>query len=204
MTASTRRDVAAAERQEAVVALIELRNFTRMSELLDPAKALELASIFFTLAARSVEEHEGEPFAIQNDTLLAAFRTGPATQFAQNAMNAAQKIQREFGALAEAWQSEYGLQTAVSQGLHLGQTVFGFAGPEGDPRFVALGDTVSIAERLAHRARAGEIVFSEKLAELLEAGGFAVEAEALPALQLVRRPEVAIYGVLLDSRLDFT
>ena len=204
MSVSTKRDVAAAVRQEAVVALIELRNFTRMSELLDPAKALELASIFFTLAARAVEAQEGEPFAIQNDTLLAAFRTGPATQFAPNAMTAARTIQREFGTLAEAWQGEYGLQTAVAMGLHLGQTVFGFTGPEGNPQLVAFGDTVSIAERLAHRARAGEIVFSEKLSTILEASGFELAANTLPALELARRPEIAIYGVLLDSRLDCT
>ena len=107
-------------------------------------------------------------------------------------------------ALAEAWQGEYGLQTAVAMGLHLGQTVFGYTGPEGDPRLVAFGDTVNIAERLAHRARAGEIVFSEKPSTILEASGFELAANSLPALELARRPEIAIYGVLLDSRLDFT
>lgn len=204
MTASSKRDVASAQRQEAVVALIELRNFTRMSEVLAPEKVLELASTFFTLAARAVEAQEGEAFAIQNDSLLAAFRTGEPVQFTQNAVTAAQTIQREFGALAEAWQEEYGLQTAVSMGLHLGQTVFGMAGTGDDFRFVVFGDIVSIAERLAHRARAGEFVLSEKLVAVLEATGFEIAAEELPALELARRPPIPIYGVLLDTRLDFT
>lgn len=204
MTASTRGKNTGAGRQEAVVAMIELRNFTRMSEMLEPAKVLELASAFFTLAAHAVKAENGEPFAVQNDTLLAAFRVGSEFEFAKNAMTAAQAIQRDFGALAESWQNDYGLQTAVAMGLHLGQTVFGIAGPEADAHFVVFGDTVSIAERLAHRARAGEIVFSSALSGVLDAGGFLIEAEELPALELARRPEIPIYGVLLDSRLDFT
>ena len=73
---------------------------------------------------------------------------------AARAVAAAQRIQREFGAIAESWQREYGLMTAVAMGLHLGDTVFGMAGPDGAAQFVAFGDCVSIAERLLHRARA--------------------------------------------------
>jgi adenylate cyclase len=204
MKASTKNDEAPAKRQEAVVALIELRNFTRMSEMLEPPKVLELASEFFSLAARVVEEREGEVFAVQNDSVLAAFRTGTAEQFTRQAMLAAQAIQREFGLLEETWHNDYGLQAAVALGLHRGEAVFGTAGPEGDRRFVVFGDTVSIAERLAHRARAGEFVFSEPLFGVLGQVGLELKAEALPALVLPRRPSIPIQGVLLDTRLDFT
>jgi len=204
MTASAVRSTGAAKRVEAVVALIELRNFTRMSEVLEPATALDLANRFFSLAAAAVESHEGEVFAVQNDSLLAAFRKGGSARFGPQAVSAAQAIQREFGALQETWERDYGLQAAVALGLHLGDAVFGTAGPESDRRFVVFGDTVSVAERLAHRARAGEFVLSESLVAVLEASDFDLQAEELPALELVRRPAIPIYGVLLDTRLDFT
>ncbi len=204
MTASTKRDEATAEREQAVVALIELRNFTRMSEMLEPPRVLELASEFFSLTARVVEAHEGEIFAVQNDSVLAAFRRGGVDQFAQQAVHAAQAIQGEFGVLEETWRNGYGLKAAVAIGLHLGDTVFGTAGPESDRRRVVFGDTVSIAERLMHRARAGEFVFSEKLIEVLVRTGFEIEPEELPVLELPRRDPIPIYGVLLDTRLDFT
>jgi class 3 adenylate cyclase len=47
------------------------------------------------------------------------------------------------------------LPATLSAGVHLGDTIFGMAGPEGDEQYVAFGDTVSITERLVHRARPG-------------------------------------------------
>ena len=89
-------------------------------------------------------------------------------------------------------------------GLHLGETVFGMAGPDGSAQFVAFGDCVSIAERLLHRARAGEFVLSAAIMDALASSGVELEADPLPDLHLARRESVEIYGVLLDTRLDFT
>jgi class 3 adenylate cyclase len=89
--------------------------------------------------------------------------------------------------------------------LHLGDTIFGMAGPQGGEQYVAFGDSVSITERLVHRARAGEIVLSAQLAGALGAAALkALEAKPLPALDLGRRPALPIYGILLETRLDFT
>ncbi len=205
------RDVAVAQergalavRRPAVVMLVELRNFTRMSEMLDAPRVLSLANDFFSLAANAIESNGGEVFAVQNDSLVAAFADGDAAKFAPQAIAAAQQIQREFGTLEEAWKSGFGLQAAVAMGLHLADTVFGIAGPQRDRQYVAFGDSVTIAQRLMHRARAGEFVFSEKLIEVLVRTGFEIEPEELPVLELPRRDPIPIYGVLLDTRLDFT
>ena len=204
MSAVTERRAVATERSPAIVMLAELRNFTRMSEMLEPQKVLDLASSFFTLAADAVEINGGEVFGVSNDTLTAAFRGGTQPEHARRAVIAAQQIQREFGTIAESWQSEYGLQVAVAMGLHVGETVFGLAGPDGSAQFVVFGDCVSIAERLVHRARAGEFVLSAAVMDALAASGFKLETESLPELQLARREPVELHGVLLDTRLDFT
>jgi len=206
------REVAAAKEQRealavrrpAVVMLVELRNFTRMSEMLDAPRVLSLANDFFSLGANAVEANGGEVFAVQNDSLMAAFADGDAAKFAPQAIAAAQQIQREFGTLEEAWKTDFGLQAAVAIGLHLGDTVFGVAGPQRDRQYVAFGDSVSIAERLMHRARAGEFVISKPVAEALKSAQVTLEVQSLPPLELVRRPAIQIYGVLLDTRLDFT
>lgn len=204
MSALTERRGVATERSPAIVLFVELRNFTRMSEMLEPQKVLDLASRFFALAADAVESNGGEVFGVRNDTLIAAFRRGAPPAHARQAVTAAQQIQREFGAIAEAWQREYGLMAAVAMGLHLGDTVFGMAGPDGAAQYVAFGDCVSVAERLLHRARAGEFVLSAAVMDALAASSFELEADELPPLQLARRESIAIYGVLLDTRLDFT
>jgi adenylate cyclase len=194
-----------AERCQAVILQAELRNFTRLSEMLDAQRVLQLASSFFALAGAAVKAQGGELFSLQNDSLVAAFRDGKPAQLAARAIATAHAQLLDFGPLAERWSNDYGLPATLSVGLHLGDTIFGMAGPQSGEQYVAFGDSVSITERLVHRARAGEIVLSAQLAKAL--GGAAVktlEAKPLPPLDLGRRPALAIYGILLETRLDFT
>jgi adenylate cyclase len=184
------------ERRKAVMMYAELRNFTRMSEVLEPARVLALASEFFALSAKSIGAHKGRVLSIHNDSLLGMFGS------AAEALKAAQDMQREFAPVGERWKSEYGLPAAVAHGVHMGETVFGMAGPQGAQQFVAFGDSVSVAERLVHRARSGEIILS---GDAYKAVGGGVQANELPALEIGgRRPAIKIYGVVLETRLDFT
>jgi adenylate cyclase len=194
-----------AQREPAVILHAELRNFTRLSEVLDPERVLMLASGFFTLASAKVKAHEGEVFSLQNDSLVAVFRAGRLAQSADQAMQAARALLADFEPMGERWKSDFGFPAAVAVGLHAGDTVFGMAGPTGGEQYVAFGDTVSVAERLVHRARAGEIVFSAVVAKAIGAEAIADwGAESLPALELARRPTLPIYGLVLETRLDFT
>ena len=187
-----------AERRGVGVVYAELRNFTRLSEVLQPAKVLDLADTFFALAARLMQAQEGKVLAVHNDSVLAIF---PA---AADALVASQAVQREFAPVGERWQTEYGLPAAVALGVHLGNAVLGMAGPPGARQYVAFGDCVSIAERLVHRARAGEIVFSLDFFQAVGADPEELGAQPLPPLELARRPAIPIYGLLLETRLDFT
>jgi adenylate cyclase len=193
------------ERRTAALLYAELRNFTRLSEALLPDKVLDLANEFFAAAARAVIAGAGDVVSVHNDSLLACFVQGDARQFNDAALKTAQAIRGEFGTLGERWEKEYGLPAAVALGLHTGEAVFGLAGPLGARQFVAFGDCVSVAERLVHRARAGEIVLSVQVLKALGAEAQALGAEQLPPLELGgKRPPLAIYGMVLETRLDFT
>jgi len=204
MAAVTANASSAVERKQAMILLAELRNFTRMSEMLEPQQVLQLASEFFTLAARNVSAHGGEVFGMHNDALLAVFRSGSSSYEAEDAVKAARQIQLDFAVLAETWQEKFGLRTAVAVALHFGDTVFGICGPAGQERQVAFGDSVSIAERLVRRARAGEFVFSDAVMAALAASDLDLDPDPLPSLELPRRSPIKIFGLLLDTRLDFT
>ena len=186
------------ERRQAAIVYAEMRNFTRMSEVLEPAKVLSLANEFFALAARCVTEQRGKPLTIQNDSLLAVF-DAPG-----DALKAAQEVQRDFEPLGERWKNEYGLPAAVAIGLHSGQAVLGMAGPPSGQQYVAFGDCVSVAERLVHRARAGEIVLSLDFMKALGPAVRELNATELPPLEIPRRQALPIYGLVIDTRLDFT
>jgi class 3 adenylate cyclase len=204
MTAAVSTGRKLAERCPAVMLQAELRNFTRLSEMLDPERVLQLASAFFSIAAAAAKAQSGEVCSLQNDSLVAAFRTGKPAQCALQAMGAAQALLRDFGPVGERWQADFGLPATLAVGMHLGDTLFGMAGPQGGEQYVAFGDTVSITERLVHRARAGEIVISGELAKAFGAAAAGLGAKPLPPLDLGRRPALPIYGILLETRLDFT
>jgi len=193
-----------AERREAVILNAELRNFTRLSEMLPPEKVLELANDFFSLCAMAITANAGKVLSVQNDALVGAFATGVRKEFANRALKSAQDLQREFGTLGEQWQKDFGLPAAISAAVHIGEAVFGMAGPIAHQQFVAFGDCVSITERLMHRARAGEVILSLDFMKALGTTAQILGAEELPPLELHKRPPVIIYGMALEKRLDFT
>lgn len=196
--------MATPERREAAIVYAELRNFTRLSEVMEAEQVLALANEFFSFTARAISARRGRILTLHNDALIAAFTGEDRLEFSIGAMKAAQEVQRDFGPIGERWHEQYGMPAAVALGLHAGDTVFGMAGPQGAQHYVAFGDCVSIAERLAHRARAGEIVLSLAFMKAIGATVQHLRAEELPPVELARRPPIPIYGILLDRRLDFT
>src|SRR6266852_7886569 len=118
---------AEAERRQAAILNAELRNFTRLSEVLPPEKVLELANEFFSLCAMTVTANSGKVLSVQNDMLVAAFATCDRKEYASRALKSAQDLQREFGTLGEQWKKDFGLPAAIAGALHLGEAVFGMA-----------------------------------------------------------------------------
>lgn len=193
-----------AQRVESVILIAELRNFARMSEMLEPARVLVLADQFFDCAAQAVAANGGQTMAVHNDSLMAAFRDVAPEDLARAAVRAAQQLFNEFDAVVQAWEREYGLRTAIALGVHRGEAVYGEAGPAAQRNAVVFGDCVSIAERLVHRARAGELVLSDAVMGVLSVAELELDAQPLPPLELHNRPAMRIYGVLRNDRLDFT
>ena len=190
------------ERSPTVILFAEMRGFTGVSDMLDPSIVIARVGEFVSLVWNAVQEREGAVADILSDTVMATF-TGQDD--ARNAIAAAQEIQARFAALADAWRRDFGIRAAVSMGLHCGDAVVGFAEKSPTPeQLFVFGDCVSIANRLLHRARAGEFVVSETLLDLAAEMGVTLEAEPLPPLEIPRRDPIKLYGVLLDTRLDFT
>ena len=199
--AEMKSGVTVPERLPLGILFAETRGFTRLSEILEPSVVLARTADFFANVSAIVERHEGNVINLFNDSLAATFA---GRKHAERAVLAAQEIQRDFGSLAEVWERDYGIRAAVAMGLHCGDAVIGVAGspPPGRPQVI--GDSVSVAERLLLRARAGEYVLSGAIMEALAAAQITLDAEELPPLKIPRRAPIRLYGVLLDTRLDFT
>lgn len=195
-------DFSVAVRAPLVILFVETRGFTRISEMLEPEIVIARLTEFFTLVTAAVAQHQGIVIDVVNDNLIAAF---DGDRDAVRAVQAAQDIQRKFTVVEESWSRDYGIRAATSMGLHAGSAVIGTApGAHGQCQRHIVGDAVSVAERLLHRARAGEFVMSKPVMDALRAADYRIEAEELPALQVPRREPIPLWGVPLDDRLDFT
>jgi adenylate cyclase len=198
---ATQLNSASAERADFAVLYAEIRGFTRVSAILEPAIVIAGISGFFTMVAAAVERRGGVVRSMLNDNLMATF-AGPAN--ATHAVEAAQDILRDFTQIEDAWQRDYGFATAVAMGLHRGDVVVGPSSEQPGAPTLTVGDGLSIAARLLHRARTGEVVLSKTVMDAVDATALTVEMEKLPSLNIPRREPLEIYGVLLDTRLDFT
>ncbi len=198
---STKTSLTGPRRTPVVILFAETRGFTRMSEILQPSVVLAQIGAFYALVRAAVEDGGGTVLNALNDTLMASFA---GDGHARRSVEAAQRIQLGFTGLEETWARDYGIRAAVAMGLHAGEVTVGTADPGLSVQPLIIGDSISIAERLLHRARAGEFVLSKPVMDALAAGEFALEAEALPALEIPRREPIDLYGVLRDTRLDFT
>src|SRR5258708_39478419 len=103
------------ERRQAAILYAELRNFTRLSEMLAPDKVLELANDFFSLCAMGGTANAGKVLSVQNDMLVAAFAAETPRAFASRALKPAQHRQTEFGTIGG--QSETDLGPRAGGGL---------------------------------------------------------------------------------------
>ena len=158
-------DFSVAVRAPLVILFVETRGFTRISEMLQPEVVIARLSEFFTLVTEAIEMHGGVVIDVLNDNLIGAF---DGDNDSMRAVQAAQDIQRKFTVLEESWSHEYGIRAATSMGLHSGTAVIGrAAGGKSNGQRHVVGDAVSVAERLLHRARAGEIVMSKMVHDAL-------------------------------------
>ena len=167
--------------------------------MLPPAAVAERVSEFFALVQSAVERHGGTVRNVLTDTLVASCA---GKGHAQKAVEAAKDVQDRFEGIEEAWKTQYGIQTSVALALHAGEVVIADGAIAGQPLFI--GDSVSIAERLLHRARTGEVLLSKPVMDALRETGYKLDAKALPSLEILRRDPIPLFGLVRDTRLDFT
>lgn len=191
-------------RAEAVVLFADLRGFTAMAEQLPPDVVVRLLNELFALLADAAVRHDGRIFHLAGDCRMVGFGVlEDSTSAASRAAQAARAMLDGFAPLATRWQRDHGIEAGLGIGIHQGEVVAGQVGAAIYHSYTLVGDTVNIASRLCARARAGEMLFSQRFKVSLDACGVQVETLALPALQLRgRRNPIDIFCVPLAERLQ--
>jgi len=191
-------------RFDAVILFADLRGFTRMAEQLPPTQVVLLLNQYFSLLTNVAYRYNGVIFNMAGDSLLVGFGV-PFEQpdAADRAIRCGHDMLAEFEMLSAEWKGRYGLETGLGIGVNKGEVVAGNVGSPAYMSFTIIGDAVNIASRLMQRARAGELLLSERAMLALKAANAAVDAISLPPLTLRGRTEpIALYCIPFKGRID--
>ncbi|HVY06573.1 MAG TPA: adenylate/guanylate cyclase domain-containing protein [Burkholderiales bacterium] len=191
-------------RFDAVILFADLRGFTRMAEKLPPTQVVLLLNEYFSLLTDIAYRHNGVIFNMAGDSLLVGFGV-PFEQpdAAERAIKCGNQMLAEFDALSAQWRARHGLETGLGVGVNKGEVVAGNVGSPAYSNFTIIGDAVNIASRLMQRARAGELLLSDNVMEVLKSTQVFMDALPLPPLTLRGRTEpIGLYCIPYKGRLD--
>lgn len=138
-----------AQRQNATVMFIDLRNFSAYCEGRTPEDSATVLHLFYTTIDRIVSQHGGEVEQMVGDGIMAVWNgSTPCEQHAAKAVGAAIQIWQEGVAQLPRVASRKTPPLDLGIGIETGPVMVGSFGPAHRRVHTVLGETVTIASRL--------------------------------------------------------
>lgn len=153
---------------EIAVLFVDVRGFTPMSELLEPAQVVEILNRYLTLISECIFRYGGTLDKFVGDAAMAFWGAPlPQEDFVMRAARAAMDMVRSSQALSEELTARYGTPVSFGVGVHVGEAVVGNIGSPRRMDYTAIGDTVNTAARLEANAPGGTVYISRAVADAL-------------------------------------
>ncbi len=154
----TRRNlVLGGEEKKVTVLFADLRNFTPLSEALEPAEILEVLNAYLTAMSQIVDAHGGVIDKYVGDALMALF--GAPLEMPDQAAQAfatALEMRTALTELNERVFQPKGFTVGFGVGIHTGTVVAGNVGSPERYNYTVIGDGVNVASRLQSLTRNAE------------------------------------------------
>jgi adenylate cyclase len=149
------------------IMMSDLRDFTPMSEKLEPEEVIAMLNRYFGRMIRVIEKYKGIIVDFYGDSILVFFN-GDETQTKERAMDAikcAFDMQSAFkGFVAE--NQDQGLPTvAMGIGIHTGEVIVGNIGTESRAKYGIVGAAVNLTDRIQSTCPPGGVIISEQTLE---------------------------------------
>ena len=138
-----------AQRQDATVMFVDLRNFSAYCEGRSPEDSATVLHLFYTTLDRIVTQHGGVVEQMVGDSIMAVWNgSTPCADHAAKAVGAASQIWHEGVAQLPRVASRKTPPLDLGIGIETGQVMVGSFGPAHRRVHSVLGETVTIASRL--------------------------------------------------------
>ena len=163
------RQVEDGERRVVSVLFCDLRGFTPIAAELDPGDVRRLLDHYYDYAVGIVHRHLGTVMQFVGDEVFAVFGAPvPADDAPAAALACACELQDRVAELDGGLAADGLPPIRFGIGVHRGWVTTAHVGTSDRRQYSAIGDTVNVGSRLCGVARAGEIVVSTALTDVLE------------------------------------
>ncbi|MCD8218650.1 MAG: adenylate/guanylate cyclase domain-containing protein [Clostridiales bacterium] len=157
------------EKRHIAVLFVDIRGFTPLSEALQPEEVVEILNEYLGLVTDAIFKNGGTLDKFIGDAAMAVFNAPfDSDDYIYKAVCAARDIAAGSEWIAATFQERFGKKVSYGIGVNCGYAVVGNIGSEFRMDYTAIGDTVNTAARLEANAKAGQILISEAVYELLK------------------------------------
>ncbi|MGD0922500.1 MAG: adenylate/guanylate cyclase domain-containing protein [Terriglobia bacterium] len=131
------------------ILLVDIRNFTSISEQMDPWNIVELLNTYFPRLINVIFRHQGMVDKFIGDSILAVFGVPvPREDDALRAVRAALEMRKELGAINRERAPKGQMTIEIGIGITSGTVISGNIGSERRMDYTVIGDPVNLAARL--------------------------------------------------------
>jgi class 3 adenylate cyclase len=186
-------------KQEVTVLFCDIRDYTTLSEGLQPEEIVELLNEWFAEATRAVRRHGGVVDKFIGDAVMALFGVpDPHREAASDAVRAALAFRDALAALNLRHRALGAPEIRIGIGIHTGEAVVGLIGSHMHQSYTAIGDVVNTASRLEGLCKEHhcDIVISSEVQKTQDRQAVAETAFLGKAKVKGKQEEVGVWRVL--------
>lgn len=190
------------EAREVAILFTDLRDYTTLSESLDPRQVVSVLNEYFGEVVAAVSRNGGMVDKFIGDAALAVFGVDGAAGAAESAVAAALELRGRMAGLNERLAARGLPAVRNGIGIHFGPVIAGSIGADERLEFTVIGDTVNAASRLESLTKTlgttvavTEDVFGRLSPAARDAFAFLGEHEVKGKAQKLR-----VYGVAEQSK----
>ncbi|MGC8766025.1 MAG: adenylate/guanylate cyclase domain-containing protein [Brevinematia bacterium] len=150
------------ERKELTMFFSDIRDFTSMSEKIDPQEVVDILNEYLDVQTNIIHNFHGDIDKFVGDEIVAIFE---GEDMCVNAIMAACEIQKRLKEMNEERKKKGLSSVHVGVGINTGEVVRGSIGSHDRMDYTVIGDNVNLASRLCSAAGKDEIIISKNVYE---------------------------------------
>ncbi len=180
------------ERTELTILMCDLRDFTQLSESLEPEQLTELLNSYFSEMVQAIRTNNGMVDKFIGDAVMAVFGMNKTEEnHCALAVQAAIDMRKRLEQFNATRTNLPPLRNGI--GIHVGEVVAGYIGSIDRLEFTVIGRAVNVAARLEAQTKPPNppILFSQEVADKLDIPNIKVGMAKLKGIE----QEVALYSV---------